>query len=67
MTSTASMIHKTTQGVWLLAAILTLAVTSSAWADSGRLMPQNVPAACTQECAACHLAYPPGLLRAASP
>lgn len=35
-------------------------------ADSGREMPRNVPAAYVQECAACHTAYPPGLLPAAS-
>ncbi len=37
-----------------------------AHADSGRQMPAQVPAAYTQECAGCHLAYPPGLLPAAS-
>lgn len=37
----------------------------SAWAD-GRLMPAQVPAVYKQECAACHMAYPPGLLPAAS-
>lgn len=37
----------------------------SAWAD-GRLMPVQVPAVYKQECAACHTAYPPGLLPAAS-
>lgn len=37
----------------------------SAWAD-GRLMPSAVPPIYKQECAACHLAYPPGLLPAAS-
>jgi mono/diheme cytochrome c family protein len=35
-------------------------------ADSGRSMPLAVPPAYTQECAGCHLAYPPGLLPAAS-
>ncbi len=35
-------------------------------ADGGRLMPPNAPAAYTQECASCHLAYPPGLLPARS-
>lgn len=35
-------------------------------ADSDRLMPRNVPKAYTQECAACHTAYPPALLPAAS-
>lgn len=37
----------------------------SAWAD-GRLMPAQVPTLYTHECAACHMAYPPGLLPAAS-
>ncbi len=37
----------------------------SAWAD-GRLMPAQVPALYKQECAACHMAYPPSLLPAAS-
>ena len=47
----------------LAAALLT---TFSAHADSGRAMPAQVPKAYTQECAACHMAYPPGLLPAAS-
>ena len=47
---------------------LTLAFVSlnTAHADSGPMMPRNVPQAYTQECAACHTAYPPGLLPAAS-
>ncbi len=36
-----------------------------AWAD-GRLMPAQVPPVYKQECAACHMAYPPGMLPAAS-
>ncbi len=43
-------------GLWVL---------SSAWADE-RLMPTSVPAAVKQECAACHMAYPPGMLPQAS-
>jgi hypothetical protein len=35
------------------------------WAD-GRLMPAQVPPVYKQECAACHMAYPPGMLAAAS-
>jgi hypothetical protein len=35
-------------------------------ADSGRTLPANVPAAYRSECAACHIAYPPGLLPARS-
>jgi hypothetical protein len=37
----------------------------SVWAD-GRLMPEQVPVIYKQECAACHMAYPPGLLPAPS-
>lgn len=39
---------------------------SAAHADSGRMMPSNVPKAYTQECAACHTAYAPALLPAQS-
>lgn len=46
--------------------VASLFVSLPAHADGGRLMPQNVPPAYTQECAACHLAYPPGLLPAKS-
>lgn len=49
--------------VFVVAAGLPMA---SAVADSGRLMPQTVPSAYTQECAACHTAYPPGMLPARS-
>lgn len=48
----------------VLAALL--AAVFTAHADSGRMLPAQVPKAYTQECAACHLAYPPGLLPAAS-
>lgn len=48
-----------------LAAIALATAAAPAWADSGRQMPARVPAAYTQECAACHLAYPPGLLPSA--
>lgn len=37
-----------------------------AWADGGARMPAEVPNAYRQECASCHVAYPPGLLPAAS-
>jgi mono/diheme cytochrome c family protein len=53
----------------LLAPLLaTLAVTAAAptFADDHRRMPPNVPSAYVQECAACHLAYPPALLPAGS-
>ncbi len=35
-------------------------------ADAGPAMPAKVPVAYTQECAACHTAYPPGMLPQAS-
>ena len=38
----------------------------AAQADGGRQLPVNMPKAYTQECAACHTAYPPGLLPKAS-
>lgn len=38
----------------------------STWAESGRLMPRNAPAAYAQECGSCHTAYAPGLLPAPS-
>ncbi len=41
---------------------LVLTAAFSAQADSGRVMPSSVPQAYKQECAACHTAYPPGLL-----
>ena len=47
-------------------ALLTLTCSLAAEADGSRLMPLNTPAAYTQECASCHLAYPPGLLPARS-
>lgn len=37
-----------------------------AWADGPRLPTVVAPAAYQQECAGCHMAYPPGLLPAAS-
>ena len=50
-----------------LAALLLMAgAQMGAHADRGREMPLNVPPAYQQECAGCHLAYPPGLLPAAS-
>lgn len=50
-----------------VAAVATLlACAGVACADGAPPMPVRVPPAYTQECAACHLAYPPGLLPAAS-
>ena len=43
----------------------TLTWATSAWAD-GRLNPSQVLPIYKQECAACHMAYPPGMLPAAS-
>ena len=48
------------------ATLLTLLLAGAAHADSGRQMPLDVPKAYTQECGACHTAYPPGLLPARS-
>jgi cytochrome c553 len=50
---------------WALV-LFALVASMSARADGGRLMPMNAPAAYAQECASCHLAYPPGLLPARS-
>ncbi len=50
----------------LLALSASLGAMSHAQADSGRLMPRDVPAAYAQECAACHTAYAPGMLPARS-
>lgn len=55
----------------LVVAVAAVAVTgtltgaTSAWAD-GRLMPSQVLSIYKLECAACHMAYPPGMLPAAS-
>lgn len=61
--------HTNRRAVWravLAAACLALAASTVALADGGRLMPPNPPTAYLQECASCHLAYPPGLLPAPS-
>ena len=50
----------------LLASSLGCLAWSPAHADSARLSPSQIPPAYTQECAACHTAYPPGLLPARS-
>jgi Dihaem cytochrome c len=49
-----------------MALVLGLLAVVSVHADSGRQMPSDMPPAYTQECAACHVAYPPGLLPARS-
>jgi mono/diheme cytochrome c family protein len=53
-------------GSLLLALGLGMVALSSAHADSGRMLPRGIPAADTAECAACHTAYPPGMLPAPS-
>jgi mono/diheme cytochrome c family protein len=45
--------------------LLAMGITA-AHADGGSTMPRNVPLAYTQECVACHIAYPPGMLPARS-
>jgi mono/diheme cytochrome c family protein len=51
---------------WLAAGALALVAGTAARADNVRQMPAKVPAAYAQECASCHLAYPPGMLPARS-
>ncbi|KRI00926.1 diheme cytochrome c [Curvibacter sp. PAE-UM] len=50
----------------LPALALLLGLTTAALADSGNLNPRQMLPSYQQECAACHLAYPPGLLPARS-
>ena len=50
----------------LLAVAAGLTLASAAQADSDRALLRNVPAAYTQECAACHTGYAPGMLPARS-
>lgn len=59
-------VHRSRWVPALYALVACLAAQADAHADSGRLMPKSAPAAYTQECASCHLAYPPGLLPARS-
>ena len=58
--------HTLRRRAWLPILGLALAALSSAHADSARLLPRDMPAAYTTECAACHTAYPPGMLPARS-
>ena len=51
---------------YLATCALAFGLLGNAQADSGRAMPRNVPSAYTQECGACHTAYPPSLLPARS-
>jgi mono/diheme cytochrome c family protein len=50
----------------LAAATLLIAAWPAARADEQRQLPGDMPKAYTQECAACHTAYPPGMLPQAS-
>ena len=50
----------------LLALAWAALAAGPAGADGGRGLPLNTPKAYTEECAACHVAYPPGLLPARS-
>jgi hypothetical protein len=54
------------RGLLIAATLGIAALPALVRADSSRLLPGNMPAAYTQECAACHTAYPPGLLPARS-
>lgn len=60
------MTHDTQHRSWCQApwplVLLVMVASMSARADGGRLMPPNAPAAYAQDCASCHLAYPPSLL-----
>lgn len=58
--------RRSRHGAGALALTLTLFGAAAARADDGPLMPARVPAAYTQECAACHTAYAPALLPAES-
>lgn len=48
----------------LIALASALTLMSTAHADSGRLLPRDMPPAYTTECAACHTGYAPGMLPA---
>lgn len=51
--------------VWVVGLVL-LGMSRLALSDSMSRMPSQVPPAYKAECAACHTAYPPGLLPAVS-
>lgn len=61
-----------TRAPWLPRVLHGLAMSGLLWGlnaparADGRRMPAQVPVVYTQECAACHMAYPPGLLPQAS-
>ncbi len=60
--------HPNQHGLRLMAGLVLAAMipATPALADSGSMMPRSVLPAYVQECAACHTAYPPGMLPAAS-
>ena len=49
-----------------MALLLGLSALATAHADGQRAMPRDMPPAYQAECAACHTAYPPGMLPARS-
>lgn len=49
-----------------LTACIALLAAGAARADRGSRMPGTIPATVVQECAACHIVYPPGLLSKSS-
>lgn len=51
---------------WLVCGFLAASLPLAVHADSRNLMPRNELKLYQQECAACHMAYPPALLPAAS-
>lgn len=50
----------------LVAASVGLVAVGTVFADGGQAMPRTAPPAYAQECASCHVAYPPGMLPARS-
>ena len=52
--------------VWACVSVATFGLTHAAWADDKRASLVPPLPEYTQECASCHLAFPPGLLPAAS-
>lgn len=61
--SRAQYLSRVLQGLAIL--LVQWGLNGPAWADGSR-MPARVPKVYAQECAACHMAYPPGLLPQAS-
>lgn len=63
---TQDALYRTRRPIRYAWALLAFVASLSAGADDSRPIPSNAPAAYRQECASCHLAYPPGLLPARS-